>query len=368
MIRAFPPVPAACEASRTAAIARQASLTKPPGSLGRLERLAIDIAAWQSTDRPEVRPCRALIFAADHPVSAAGVSPYPPSVTSAMVRTFLTGGAASAVMARHLDVPLDVIDVGVDGGPVAATPLHPPAPPAPAAPSGPRTPSATYTRAPVADLAEADVRHADAMSEDVFAAAIEAGARAVRGLPGDVRCVILGEMGIGNSLLAAAVTTALCGVAAEAATGPGTGAIGPCFDRKLDAVRLASRRASGAPPLDILRRAGGREMAALAGAAAEALARRLVVVADGFIVCASLAPLIAIEPATRAGVLFAHLGREPGHRILLDWLKVSPLVGLEMGLGEATGALAVLPLLDLACATHNRMATFAEASVPDAIP
>jgi nicotinate-nucleotide--dimethylbenzimidazole phosphoribosyltransferase len=179
--------------------------------------------------------------------------------------------------------------------------------------------------------------------------------------------VILGEMGIGNSLLAAAVTSALCGVPAEAATGPGTGAVGTCFERKLAAVREATARVATSDPLDVLRRVGGRELAALAGAAAEALSRRVVVVADGFIACAALAPLVAVEPAARAGILFAHRGREPGHGILLDWLGVSPLVSLEMALGEGTGALAAMPLLDLACATHNRMATFTEAGVPDAV-
>jgi nicotinate-nucleotide--dimethylbenzimidazole phosphoribosyltransferase len=363
----FPPLPLPCETSRVAAIARQARLTKPPGSLGLLERVAIDIAAWQATDRPEVRPCRALIFAADHPVAAAGVSPYPQAVTRAMVRNFLTGGAAAAVMAHHLRVHLDVIDVGVDGGTVApACPESTPHP-RPRAADGSHPAAATYTRAAVADTREADVRRADAMTHDVFAAAIAAGARAVHALPADTRCVILGEMGIGNSLLAAAVTSALCGVPAEAATGPGTGAVGTCFERKLAAVREATARVATSDPLDVLRRVGGRELAALAGAAAEALSRRVVVVADGFIACAALAPLVAVEPAARAGILFAHRGREPGHGILLDWLGVSPLVRLEMALGEGTGALAAMPLLDLACATHNRMATFTEAGVPDAV-
>lgn len=172
----FPSLPSACAASREAAVVRQARLTKPPGSLGRLERVAIDIAAWQATDRPEVRPCRALIFAADHPVAAAGVSPYPQAVTRAMVRNFLTGGAAAAVMVRHLHVPLDVIDVGVDGGRVApACPGSTPRPQPRAADTSPPA-AATYTRAAVADAEEADVRRADAMTHDVFAAAIAAGA------------------------------------------------------------------------------------------------------------------------------------------------------------------------------------------------
>jgi len=350
----LPPIPGSCEISRTEAAARQSRLTKPPGSLGRLERLAIEIAAWQATGRPAVRPCRALIFAADHPVATAGVSPYPQSVTRAMVGNFLAGGAASAVMARHLGVPLDVIDVGVLGEPAAGS----------AREDARADPTPTYTRAAVADMAEADPRDDDAMTPEVFEAALAAGSGAVRGMPPATRCLVLGEMGIGNSLLAAAVASGLCGAAPEATTGPGTGATGPCLERKLAAVRLASRRVAGSAPLEVLRRAGGRELAAIAGAAAAGLARRMVVVADGFIACAALAVVIAERPAAREGIVFAHLGREPGHAVLLDWLGVEPLLGLEMALGEGTGALAALPLLDLACAAHNSMATFAEAAVP----
>ena len=172
-------------------------------------------------------------------------------------------------------------------------------------------------------------------------------------------------MGIGNSTLAAAVTCGLCGLPPERVTGPGTGSTGECFARKLDAVRRSCDRVVGSGPLEILRRAGGRELAAIAGAAAAALARRMVVVADGFISSAAVAALIAAEPAARPGVIFSHVGGEPGHRLLLDWLQATPLLALEMALGEGTGGLAALPLLDLACATHNSMASFAEAGVPD---
>jgi len=347
----FHPIPPPCEASRTAAVKRQARLTKPAGSLGRLEQLAVNIAAWQATDRPAVRPAQVIIFAADHPIALTGVSPYPQAVTAAMVENFIRGGAASSVMARRLDVPMTVVDVGVVAGRAGM----------PQAPVG----AATLARLTVADSSEGDVRTEDAMSPTVFAAAIAAGRDAVNSLPPETRSVILGEMGIGNSTLAAAVTSGLCDLPPELTTGPGTGATGSCFDTKLDAVRRASARVVGCAPLEILRRAGGREMAAIVGAAAAALARRMVVFADGFIATAAIATLIATEPAARAGVIFAHVSGEPGHRHLLEWLHAKPLLTLEMALGEGTGGLAALPLVDLACATHNSMATFAEAAVPN---
>jgi nicotinate-nucleotide--dimethylbenzimidazole phosphoribosyltransferase len=347
----FCPIPPPCEASRTAAAERQGRLTKPPGSLGRLEQLAVDIAAWQATDRPAVRPAQVIIFAADHPIALTGVSPYPQAVTAAMVENFIRGGAASSVMARRLGVPMQVVDVGV----VAKRSEMP------QAPGG----AATLARLPVADSSEGDVRTEDAMSPAVFAAAIEAGRDAVASLPPDTRSVILGEMGIGNSTLAAAVTSSLCDLLPELVTGPGTGSTGDCFDRKLDAVRRAQARVAGSPPLEILRRAGGRELAAIVGAAAAALARRMVVVADGFISSAAIAVLIAAEPAARHGVIFSHVGGEPGHRLLLEWLRAAPLLALGMALGEGTGGLAALPLVDLACETHNSMASFTEAGVPD---
>ena len=347
----FRTIPSPCNASRTAAAERQAQLTKPPGSLGRLEQMAVDIAAWQATLYPAVRPSQVLIFAADHPIALAGVSPYPQAVTTAMVNNFIRGGAASSVMAGRLGVPLKVFDVGVavDRAGAGIT----------------QGDAATLERPSVADAREGDVRTEDAMSSAVFAAAIEAGRDAIISLPADTRSVILGEMGIGNSTLAAAVTSSLCELSPERVTGPGTGSTGDCFARKLEAVCRARARVVGSPPLEILRRTGGREMAAIVGAAAEALARRMVVVADGFISSAAIAALVAAEPAARPGVIFSHTSGEPGHRLLLEWLQATPLLALGMALGEGTGGLAALPLLDLACATHNSMASFTEAGVPN---
>lgn len=344
------PIPAPCAASRTAAEARQQRLTKPPGSLGRLERLAVDIAGWQATPHPAVRPSQVLIFAADHPIALAGVSPYPQAVTTAMVDTFLRGGAASSVMAGRLGVPMKVVDVGIAAGESRTA----------------RAPGdAAFERAGVADADEGDIRTEDAMAPAVFAAALAAGREAVAALPGDTRSVILGEMGIGNSTLAAAVTSSLCGLAPELVTGPGTGSTGDCLARKIDAVRRSRDRSATSPPLEILRRAGGREMAAIVGAAAAALSRRMVVVADGFISSAAIATLVAAEPAARAGLIFSHVGGEPGHRLLLEWLRAAPVLALGMALGEGSGGLAALPLLDLACVIHTSMQTFAEAGVPN---
>ncbi|MEI6255039.1 MAG: nicotinate-nucleotide--dimethylbenzimidazole phosphoribosyltransferase [Planctomycetota bacterium] len=348
-------MPAPCELSRAAAADRQLRLTKPPGSLGRLESLAVEIAAWQATDRPQVRPASVLIFAADHPIAQADVSPYPQSVTAAMVKNFIRGGAASVVMAQTLGVGVQVIDVGVVGPREVISRA--------ALPNS----SISFWRAAVADADEADIRWADAMTSDVFASAWQAGCDAVATVLPDTRCVILGEMGIANSTLAAAVTSGLCNFAPDQVTGPGTGAAGSCLARKIEAVGQVRARVSGSPPLEILRRAGGRELAAIAGAATAALARRMVVIVDGFIASAAIAPVLAVDPAARAGTIFSHVGSEPGHRALLEWLKVSPLLALGMALGEGTGGLAAFPLLDLACATHNSMLTFAEAGVPDRV-
>lgn len=353
------PFPIPCAASREAARARQQRLTKPPGSLGRLEQLAVDIAAWQATPRPAVRPAQVIIFAADHPVALAGVSPYPQAVTTAMVETFLTGGAASSVMAGSLGVPMTVVDVGV-----AATRPRSAVGDA-AGPNPASSDRATLIRATVADADEGDIRSADAMSHDAFAAALAAGRDAVAALPAGTRAVILGEMGIGNSTLAAAVTSSLCDLAPDVVTGPGTGAAGDCLARKLDAVRRSRARVAGSPPLEILRRAGGREMAAIVGAAAAALSRRFVVFVDGFIASAAIATLVAAAPTARPGLIFSHVGGEPGHHLLLEWLQATPLLALGMALGEGTGGLAALPVVELACATHNSMQSFAESGVPD---
>jgi nicotinate-nucleotide--dimethylbenzimidazole phosphoribosyltransferase len=337
--------------------ARHDTLTKPTGSLGRLEQLAIELAALQGETVPASRPAAAILFASDHPVAARGVSAYPPAVTRAMVANFAAGGAAASVLSRQLGLPLHVVDVGVAGGPVL--------------PEGPGAgPGASYHRAAAADMPVGDLLDSDAMAPATYAAAIEAGAAAIDALGDDVRVVLLGEMGIGNTTPAAAVCAALLGAPAEVMVGPGTGVAGAALRRKIEVVEgaLARARAAGVDlgrGAEAVRAVGGRDIAALVGAMARAVERRIAVLVDGFIVSAAALALCADHPEARVGLLFAHRSREPGHRLVLERLGARPLLELEMALGEASGALVALPIVDAACAIVRDMATFASAGVPD---
>lgn len=337
--------PKPSEVCRSAALVRQASLTKPPGSLGALEDLAVQLAAWQGRERPRARPAQALLFASDHPVARHGVSAYPPAVTAAMVANFTSGGAAASVSSRALGIPLRVVDVGVQtpvkgGGPIE------------------------LVREAVADLPAGDLRTEDAMPEATYAAALAAGRRQVEALPDDVALLILGEMGIGNSTAAAALAASLLGISARDAVGPGTGVRGAALERKIQVVADAVARVGKASPHRAMQALGGRDLAAMMGAAARALERRMAVLVDGFIVTAALLPLLVLHPEVRAGIVFAHRSAEPGHQRLLAALEARPLLDLGLRLGEGSGALAALPLVDLACALHAGMASFEEAKVP----
>jgi len=345
---------AAGEAAHTAYWARQERLTKPPRSLGRLEELGARLARLQGVSLPATRPAACVLFASDHPVAVHGVSAYPQAVTRAMVGNFAGGGAASSAMCRHLGVPQQVVDVGVAGGAVAA-------------------PGDFYTRDPVADMPAGDLVISDAMPAATCRAAIAAGGAAIDRLSGDVRVVVLGEMGIGNTTCAAAVAAAVLGLPAAELVGPGTGVTGAGLSRKLEVVTAALRRVRSSddvrvPPERALAALGGRDVAALVGAMARAVERRILVLVDGFIAGAAALVLVSVDRAASHGLVFGHRSREPGHRRVLDHIGARPLLELDMALGEATGALAALPLLDLACATHAGMATFESAGVPDRAP
>ena len=350
---------------------RNHQLTKPRGSLGLLEAIGRRLAAIQQVERPVARPAACLLFASDHPVAARGVSAYPAAVTRAMVANFAGGGAAASVLCRHADVPLTVVDVGVAGGPVIAT----------------ADGATTYVRDPVADLAVGDLVDDDAMPQATYLAALAAGARAVDAATerGGVRVVIIGEMGIGNSTCAAAVVAALLGPAAALAdlVGPGTGVAGAALEAKRAVVAAALERVgANEGPLDghrAMQALGGRELAAMMGAMARAVERRVAVLVDGYIAGAAALALCTVAPAAGAGLLFGHRSREPGHRRIFihladaadahaDALWARPLVELELALGEGSGALVALPIVDTACALHGAMATFGEAAVPDREP
>jgi nicotinate-nucleotide--dimethylbenzimidazole phosphoribosyltransferase len=344
-------------AAQTAAIARQSRLTKPPGSLGRLEELVIQMAAFQRAPTPRARPAEVVLFAADHPVTRHGVSPYPSEVTRAMVMNFASGGAAASVLARKLGLPLTVVDVGVLGGEDIFV--------------GPTlarrsTAGVLVYRDDAASVRAGDIRTEDGLNPDDFARSVGAGIAAIDRLPADTRVVLLGEMGIGNTTPAAAVCAALIGGDAGLFVGAGTGTSGAALERKREVVRDAVARLEGnREPLEALRRVGGRELCALFGAMHRALATGRIVLVDGFIVSAAALVLLTLAPEASAGLVFAHRSDEQAHGRVLEHLGARPLLDLGLRLGEASGALTAFSLLDHACALHAEMATFESAAVPD---
>lgn len=375
-----PQVDAEAEAE---ARAHQLQLTKPAGALAALEEIAIALAAMQGSARPAARPAEALLFAADHPVAAAGVSAYPAEVTAQMVANFLGGGAAASVLCRKLGIPLTVIDVGVaravsgaqggqgdDGGGDDSGDgdgeFDEQTDPGLEAHTDSIDPKIVLRREAVADDAEGDLRLGEAMSPETFERAVAAGAAAVDRLDEETRVLILGEMGIGNSTCAAAVAAALLDRDGGELTGAGTGVAGEVLARKREVVRAAAALVRGASPAEILRRVGGRELAALAGAVGRAAERRICVLVDGFIVSAAVLAAVRASPSIRPYLLFGHASAEHGHRAVLEALEARPLLQLGLRLGEGSGALAAFPLLELACSLHEEMATFSSAKVAGA--
>lgn len=324
--------------------ARQERLLKPPGSLGGLEELAVQMAAFQRTERPAARPAAAILFVSDHPVATRGVSAYPQSVTAAMMPAFASGRAASCVLARSLQVPLEIVDVGV---------AHPY--------ELPEHYVCTVRREPVADAPVGDLVIEDAMSKSVCDAARQAGADAVGRLDDEVRVVVLGEMGIANTTPASALAAHLLGQPAGSIAGRGTGLDAEGVARKRELVSAALQRAAGLPADAALAALGGRDLAALVGAILCAHDTGRIVLVDGFVVSAAALCAVAEAPEVRDACIFAHRSAEPGHDRMLEHLGTRPLLDLKLRLGEATGALTALPLLELACAIHNEMWTFQDA-------
>lgn len=319
------------------------ALAKPPGSLGRLERLAVRMAGCQGRARPTCARPRVIVFAGDHGVTAESVSPYPAAVTVAMVHTFAAGRAAVCALARAAGADLEVVDVGVAGlGAVAAGP-------------GVRFVSANV-RAGTRNLA-----HAPAMLPHERDAAIAAGRAAVdRAAADGVDLLALGEMGIGNSTAAAAITVALCGTPAPEAVGPGTG-LGPeGVQHKARIVEMAVARGGPRDALGALADLGGLEIAALTGAMQRAAERGIPVLVDGFICTAAARVAVGAWPEARPFLIPATQSTEPGHAALLGALEGPALLDLGLRLGEASGAALAIPLARAACAVTAEMATLAE--------
>jgi nicotinate-nucleotide--dimethylbenzimidazole phosphoribosyltransferase len=319
--------------------------TKPRQSLGRLESLAVQIAAVRRTLALDSLPMAVLVAAADHGYANAGVSAYPQEVTRQMLRNFADGGAAVCVLARAVEAQLHVVDVGVIG----AVPLP-----------GIRT---LRIRAGTRDATAGC-----AMTRAEALAALEAGRAFAAELAGEgVAVLALGEMGIGNTTAASALVAALLDVEPERVCGGGSGLDEDGVGRKVEIVRraLAANDATARDPFSALAGVGGLEIAFLVGAILEGAAARLVLVLDGFIVGAAALVAARLAPVTVGYMIAAHVSPEPGHRLVLDELGLTPLLDWQLRLGEASGAVLVLPLLRQAAAILTEMASFEEAGVSD---
>ncbi len=331
---------------RESARARQDQLTKPRGALGRIETLAIDLAALQRTERPRAARVPIIVFAGDHGIAAQGVSAYPQEVTIAMMANFAGGGAAISVLARELGSHLEVVDAGT----LAETPMPG------IVTDKPRRGSRDFSRQAALDLSD-------------LAFAFDCGRRAVaRAASGEPDMLILGEMGIGNTTSAAAIAAALLRISADMIAGSGTGVDAEGRARKaraIDAAIALHGLAAGSSPERVLCAVGGLEIAAIAGAIIAAARERIPVLVDGFIVSVAALAASRLNPSCRPYLIFSHRSAEQGHRLVLDALEARPLLDLDLRLGEGSGAALALPILRLACALHNGMATFAEAAVPD---
>ena len=302
--------------------ARSEEVLRPLGALQRLDDIAIWLAGWQRTSAPRVDSVDCIVFAGDHGVASTGVSAYPQEVTGAMLRALREGVATASVMCSVLGIDLCVVDVGVGR------------------PTG-------------------DITAEPALSQARFDECWAAGMEVVSGLERP-DLLVVGEMGIGNTTAAAAVSAALFGGDAEVWTGLGTGVNGPALEKKKAAVDAALRRVGDAEPMEVLRHVGGSELVAIAGAVMEARARSIPVVLDGFVVTSACAALESARGGALAHTVAGHCSPEPGHRLLLDKLGKPPILDLAMRLGEASGALAAVPLIRLAASCITDVATFDE--------
>lgn len=323
---------------------RQRELTKPPGSLGRLEEIANRVVAIQATLTPVIERPRVVVFAADHGVCAEGVNPYPQAVTAQMVANFLRGGAAINALAEAAGADLEIVDAGV------AFPIDD-------APGLIRRPIARGTRNFCVEPAMTREQ-----AESAISLGIELAERASR-----EGCTLIGigEMGIGNTTAASAITCVLTGLEPAAAVGRGTGADEAGLARKQSAVERAVQlhRGETGEPIGLLACLGGFEIGAMCGVCLGAAAAHCAVLVDGFIASTAAALAVSFEPAVRDYLFPAHLSTEPGHAALLKIIGGRALLHLEMRLGEGTGAALAIPIVRAAVAAFTGMATFASAGI-----
>lgn len=343
----FEPVSAPDALVRAAAVARQAQLTKPAGALGRLEELGNWVAACQSACPPaQFERARVLVFAGDHGVARHGVSAYPSEVTAQMVANILGGGAAVNALAAVAGASVRVVDIAVDADTDPSVSEH------------------------KVRRGSGSVDREDALTEDEVLAALAAGrAIADEEIDAGADLLIAGDMGIGNTTPATALIATLTGTEPVAAIGRGTGVDDAGWSRKLAAVRDTMRRirpVAKRQPVELLRIGGGADIAAIAGFLARAAARRTPVILDGMVVTAAALVAEDLADGAKAWWVAGHRSSEPAHRLALRHLRLEPLLDLDMRLGEASGALAALPLLRAAVAALGEMATFGDAGVSTA--
>ena len=331
---------------QAAAAEHQQQLTKPAGSLGQLEALAVQLAGLQGRLKPRADELWIAIFAGDHGVVAEGVSAYPQAVTRQMLHNFVNGGAAISVLARQLGAQLDVVDLGT------VTPML-------------NLPGVRHLQL---GAGTANFASGPAMTDAQGLKALHAGRDSVvRAREQGSEVFVGGEMGIGNTASASAVASALLGCAASQLTGPGTGldAVGVSHKARVIDRALAFHAGHLDDPLQTLFRLGGFEIAALAGAYVACAQEGIVALVDGFICTVAAMVAVRLNPECREWMVFSHRGAEQGHRHVLDSLQAQPLLDLGLRLGEGSGAALAVPLVRLACDLHGHMATFAEAAVAD---
>ena len=341
----IPPIEAPDEAVAAQARARQDTLTKPPGSLGRLEDLSVWVAACQGVCPPnQFERARVVVFAGDHGVTSAGVSAFPAEVTAQMVANFDAGGAAINVLAEAAGATVRVVDVAVDV-------------------DEPHSPSIGAHKV---RRGSGNIAVEDALSADETEAAVNAGRRIVdEEVDAGADLLIAGDMGIGNTTAATTLIAAITGTEPVAIVGRGTGIDDAGWARKVGAVRDALYRARDvtADPIGLLRVCGGADLAAMAGFLAQAAVRRTPVLLDGVVVTAAALVADALAPGAKHWWRAGHRSTEPAHTLALEKLELEPIVDLSMRLGEGTGAAVALPVVRAAVATLRSMATFDEASV-----
>lgn len=311
------------QSAALAARARQAQLTKPPGSLGRLEELAEFMAGWQGTPRPVIDRAQAIVFAGNHGIVAQGVNPFPAEVTALMVQNFRQSGAAINQICALAQADLSVVEIALD------------------------RPTADFSQSAAMSAAEVDE-------------ALQIGAEAVKA---EAQVLVLGEMGIGNSTVASVQAAAVFGGSGQDWVGPGTGADPQIIARKIAVVDAGLARHAARTTRQTLQAFGGREQTAICGAILRARELGIPVLLDGFICSAAASVLLRDDPGALDHCLIGHESAEPGHRRLIAAMGKRPVLALDMRLGEGSGAAIALMVLRAALACHNGMATFAEAGI-----